>query len=346
VLAALIPAYDPIETLPEYVQALIAQQVFTVIVVVDDGSSHAAQAIFAELKSLAQVVLLKHAINRGKGAALKTGLNYIACECKEVIGVVTIDADGQHLVQDACKVAEALQASPQDLIIGTRSFTEVKVPFRSRFGNVFTRYTFKWILGIKLSDTQSGLRGIPKVLIPSLLMLDANAYEFELDMLIEANRQGFKIKEVPIATVYLDGNVRSSFRPFWDSLRIYFVLLRFTIIALLSALLDYGIFMLTYFLILHNVLFSLICSRIVSVTFNYLNVRHYAFRSEASYISTLPKYLLLALVSGILAYTLIVSFMDFVGWHVVLSKLAAEFIMFVVNFLIQRDFIFRRSRPS
>ena len=343
-LIALIPAYNPIETLPEYVQNLSAKKLFSRIIVVNDGSRAQFNEIFAALKNLPDVVLLKHAINRGKGAALKTGLNYIACELPDIRGVVTIDADGQHLIEDACKVGKALQNSPHDLVVGTRAFDKAKVPFRSRFGNVFTRYTFRWVLGIKLSDTQSGLRGIPQALITSLLTLDANAYEFELDMLIQANRQGFKIIEEPINTVYIDGNVRSSFRPFWDSLRIYFVLLRFTIIALLSAILDYGIFMLVYFFVIHDVVLSLTCSRIVSVSFNYLNVRRYAFRSHAHYLSTLPKYLLLAIISGILAYTLITGFMDLLGWHVMVAKLMAELIMFVVNFLVQRDFIFRRPR--
>ena len=83
--------------------------------------------------------------------------------------------------------------------------------------------------------------------------------------------------------------------------------------------------------------------RIVSTTFNYLNVRRYAFRTHISHWKTLPKYLSLACFSGIMAWVLIIGFMNMLGWHVVAAKVVAEVIMFIVNFLIQRDFIFRRT---
>lgn len=340
---ALIPAYHPIETLPEYIQALSHKKIFNKIVVVNDGSKKTSDSIFLQLQKNPEVTLLNHAVNRGKGAALKTGLNYIACELPETQGIVTIDADGQHALEDAYKVAEAMQKHPHNLIVGVRNF-KGKVPVRSLVGNLFTRYTLRIIAGIKLSDTQSGLRGIPMGLVPTLLTIETNAYEFELDMLIAAKHQGFKIKEVDIQTIYLDDNTRSNFRPLWDSLRIYFVLLRFSIIAILSAMLDYAVFMLVYFVITKNVIASLICGRIVSVTFNYLNVRRYAFRSHEKHIHTLPKYLTLAVVSGLMAYALINSFMSLLNWHVVWAKIVAEFIMFIINFLVQRDFIFRRQR--
>ncbi len=344
-LLALIPAYNPIETLADYVQALVDKKVFHKMIIVDDGSGPTHCDIFAALKHIPDVIVLRHAVNRGKGAALKTGLNYIACECPESIGVVTIDADGQHALEDACQVAQNLKDNPEYLIVGVRNF-KGQVPKRSLWGNNITRYALKMVVGIKLSDTQSGLRGIPQALISTLLTIESNAYEFELDMLIAANHHGFKIKEVPIQTIYLDGNMRSSFRPLWDSLRIYFVLLRFSIIAILSAMLDYGIFMLVYFLIARNVMAALICSRIVSVTFNYLNVRRYAFRSNEKHTHTLPKYLTLAVVSGIMAYTLITGFMNLFGWQVMWAKIIAEFIMFIINFLVQRDFIFRKHRSA
>lgn len=342
-LVALIPAYNPIETLPDLVAALAAKGVFTKVVVVNDGSKKETRAIFAQLKQIPEVIVLNHAVNRGKGAALKTGLNYIACEIPGVEGVVTIDADGQHALEDALSVAATLQANPNNLIVGVRNF-KGKVPFRSLLGNTFTRYTLRAIVGIKLSDTQSGLRGIPIGLVPILLRIETNAYEFELDMLIAANHHGFQIKEVEIQTIYIDGNNRSSFRPLLDSLRIYFVLLRFSIIAILSALVDYAVFMLVYYLVTPDVRVSLICSRVVSVTFNYLNVRRFAFRSHEKYIQTLPKYLLLALFSGVMAYALITGLMSLLNWHVVAAKVVAEFIMFIINFLVQRDFIFRRQR--
>lgn len=342
-LLALIPAYNPIETLPNYVEQLLTKKVFTKIIIINDGSKESCDPIFTKVAALPDVVVLKHAINRGKGAALRTGLNYIACEFKNALGVVTIDADGQHDIEDACKVAQALKQAPNHLIIGSRNFKK-EIPFRSLFGNMFTRHTLRIIAGIKLSDTQSGLRGIPMSLVPDLLSIDTNGYEFELDMLIAAKHEDYRLEEIPIKTIYLDDNMRSSFRPLWDSLRIYFVLLRFSIIAILSALLDYAVFMTVYFFIAQKVMLALICSRFISVTFNYLSVRRFAFHSREPLLKTLPKYLVLAVISGLIAYTLITGFMSLLSWHVVFAKIGAEFITFIINFLIQRDFIFKKHK--
>lgn len=340
-MLALIPAYKPQKGLSAYIKDLLSRKVFSAVVVVNDGSPAEYNSLFAEVAQLKDVTVLHHAFNQGKGAALKTGLNYISLQFKSVKGLVTIDADGQHRVDDACAVAQALIAESDCLILGGRHFDTV-TPRRSQIGNFLTRHVFKWVTGVFLFDTQSGLRGIPLSMVPHLLKIEANGYEFELDMLMRASESGICVKEIPITTVYIEGNKSSSFRPLWDSLKIYFVLLRFTLIAILSALLDYGIFIFIYFAIHPNVALALVGSRTVSTTFNYLNVRRYAFRTPAHHVSTLPKYLLLVCFSGVMSGLLITGFMDWWHWHVVAAKIVAELIMFVVNFLVQRDFIFRK----
>jgi putative flippase GtrA len=340
-IAALIPAYNPSDNLLAYVKELLAANI-TQVVIVNDGSLAQYHSDFTMLKALPGVKVLEHAINLGKGAALKTGLNYISCHYPELVGVITIDADGQHLLEDALAVGRALIQAPNNLIVGARQFGS-NVPFRSKFGNLFTRYTFKILTGIKLSDTQSGLRGIPMALIPSLLKINVNGYEFELDMLVTSHRQGWLILEKPITTVYIDNNKSSNFRPVRDSLRIYFVLFRFSIVALLSALLDYGIFISLYYLFIHNVMICLITGRLVSTAFNYHNVKNYAFNAKDDHSKTLPKYIALAITSTLMAYIMIIGLITLFNMHVVAAKLISEFIMFVLNFLVQRDFIFRRT---
>ncbi len=342
-LVALIPAYNPIASLPQYIRDLQVKGLFAEIVVLNDGSREEYGPLFAEVAKIRGVTVLQHVVNRGKGAALKTGLNHIACHCQDLQGIVTIDADGQHRIEDACHVGQALLAEPNTLILGGRRFDK-DTPIKSWLGNFFTRHSFRLITGLNLFDTQTGLRGIPASMIKDLLLLESNAYEFELDMLIHARHWGFGIREVPITTLYFEGNKHSSFRPLRDSLRIYFVLLRFSIVAILSALVDYGIFICIYYLIHPSVLLALVGGRAVSLTFNYFNVRHYAFRAHASHWQTLPKYLALALFSGATAWALIVGFMNLLGWHVVAAKIVAEIIMFAINFLIQRDFIFVHSK--
>lgn len=341
-MLALIPAYKPEKALPAYIKELLSRKMFSAVVVINDGSPVEYSPIFAEAAQLTGVTVLNHAFNQGKGAALKTGLNYIGLSSTARTGIVTIDADGQHTVDDACKVAEALIAEPDCLILGGRHF-DANTPRRSRIGNLLTRHAFKWVTGLFLFDTQSGLRGIPWSMIPNLLKIEANGYEFELDMLIRASESGVPVKEIPITTVYLEGNKSSNFRPVLDSLKIYFVLLRFTFIAILSALFDYGMFILIYFSVHPSVALALLGGRIVSTAFNYVAVRRYAFKTPAHHISTLPKYLLLVCFSGVMAGLLITGFMDWWHWHVIAAKIVAELMMFVVNFLIQRDFIFPRN---
>ncbi len=341
-LVALIPAYNPIDSLPTYVKALTETPLFAQVIVINDGSDAASHPIFEQLSQFEKVTLLTHAVNQGKGAALKTGFNRVILKFPEAAGVITIDADGQHQFADACAVGEQLLAHPKTLILGARQFDQ-KTPLRSAAGNFLTRHLLKWITGLSLFDTQSGLRGIPTSMLKDLLNIESNGYEFELDMLMQAGRLGFSIQEVPIQTIYLNHNEHSSFRPLVDSLKIYFVLFRFTLIAVLSALLDYAIFIGVYYGIGHSVFIALVCSRVGSITFNYLNVRKFAFKAaRTQHRKTLPKYLLLACCSGFGAYGLITCFMTLLHWHVIAAKIIAEIIMFVVNFFIQRDLIFKK----
>lgn len=223
-ITALVPAFDPTIRLLRLVRELCASE-FRAIIVVNDGSAPACDAIFAQVASLERTTVLTHGVNRGKGAALKTGLGHIHRTFGDHLGVVTLDADGQHLVADALRVAGALRAHPESLVLGSRGF-ERDVPLRSRFGNDLTRLLFRLLVGPRLADTQTGLRGIPRSFIPALLRLGGDGYEFELEMLIAAVGSGRRIVEQPIATVYLDRNSASHFAPIRDSLRIYRVLLR------------------------------------------------------------------------------------------------------------------------
>ncbi len=206
-IVALIPAYNPPEHLVALVRSLAASE-FQHIIVVNDGSLAASESIFQELEGIGNVTLIRHAVNLGKGAALKTGLNHALCYFGDHIGVVTIDADGQHLVEDVLKVGKKLGENPESLVLGVRDFGK-EVPVLRWLGNTITRHMFRLLIGQRLTDTQTGLRGIPKSLIPTLLKLDAAGYEFELDMLLACKYGGRSIVEQGIRTVYIDRNISS-----------------------------------------------------------------------------------------------------------------------------------------
>lgn len=340
-VAALIPAYNPSNELISLVNEM-SKSDFSTIIVVNDGSSCECDSVFAEIEKINKVILLRHAVNLGKGAALKTGLNH--CYFGDHVGVVTIDADGQHLVEDSLKVAEVLKTHPESLVVGVRGFDK-NVPWRSKFGNNITKYLFRLLMGQKLTDTQSGLRGIPISFICSLLKIGANGYEFELDMLLACKYTGRQIIEQPITTVYIDQNRYSHFNPLIDSMRIYFVLFRFTLVSIFSALIDNTVFILIYGFS-SDILTSQVSARAVSMIFNYSAVKKVVFYSDVRQGKTFPKYLSLVIISGFVSYLLILGLTMFSPLSVVPAKLVAESIVFLANFAIQRDFIFTLDKNA
>ena len=337
-LVVLIPAYRPSESLLEVVRAL-AEKSFAEIVVVDDGSGAEFRELFAQVAELKRVELLRHATNLGKGAALKTGLNYALCRYDDLAGVVTADADGQHDPNDIERVGESLLAHPDRLILGCRAF-KGEIPLRSRIGNMATSAIMHALMGRKMRDTQTGLRGIPAEFAPRLLKIEANGYEFELEMLISAHKLGVELIEEPIRTIYQKGNPSSHFNPVIDSMKIYFILLRFGSVSLFTALLDNLVFILAR----HqgaSVLTAQILGRALGVAFNYSMVRSSVFYSHQRHKSTLPKYLLLVAASGSVSYGGIRLISAKFGIDAVPAKLMVESLLFLVNFAVQRMFIFR-----
>ncbi len=337
-----IPAYRPTPDFPGFVRQLAAMGLDRIIIV-DDGSGPPYRPLFDEVARLPQVRVERHAVNLGKGAALKTGFNAALCEDADAL-LVTADADGQHHPDDVLAVARALLARPDALVLGVRRF-DGDVPFRSRAGNEITRVVMRAVAGQKISDTQTGLRGIPAAMLPELLRTNSRGYEFELDMLLLCRTLGVRIAEVPIRTIYEHGNTSSHFHPLLDSMRIYFVLLRFAAISLCSALVDNLIFA-ALFLPTKQILVSQILARIFAMLFNFALVRRMVFQSKGRGRREFLGYLALVLVSGSASYGLIRLLSGQFGVGVIRAKLAAEFCLFFVNFLVQRDVIFSGQQPS
>jgi glycosyltransferase involved in cell wall biosynthesis len=339
-LAVIVPAYRPEKSLLQLIGAL-SEKSIPAIVLVDDGSGPDYRETFRRAEEFPKVRLVRHAINLGKGAALKTGINYALCAFPGLQGVVTADADGQHHPDDIEQVADRLAAEPDRVVLGTRTFSG-GVPLRSRVGNVVTRTVMRALVGQNVSDTQTGLRGIPARLLPRLLRLEANGYDFELDMLITVRQQAIRIAEVPIRTIYEPGNRTSHFNPLIDSMKIYFVLLRFSSVSLATAALDTLVFYLAYRR-LGNLAASQALGRLLAVAFNYSMVRRTVFYSKLRHASVLPGYLLLVCLSGAASYAGIQLLNSRFHIQLLPAKLLVETLLFFANFAIQRDFIFGKS---
>lgn len=230
-MIVLIPAYQPDGRLADLVHRLGRHRV----VVVDDGSGHAYAEVFAEARLAgAEIVTLDH--NRGKGFALKTGFAHIGARHPGE-DVVCADSDGQHRPEDIEAVAARVGTGDAAMVLGVRRFTG-PVPARSRFGNAATRLFFRLATGLAVTDTQTGLRGYPARMLRTLGEVPGDRFEYELRLLLRAARDRMPIEEVEIATVYLDGNRSSHFRPLRDSARIYRPLLAFAGSSLLAFAVD------------------------------------------------------------------------------------------------------------
>ncbi|HML17736.1 MAG TPA: GtrA family protein [Bryobacteraceae bacterium] len=331
----LIPAYRPGPELVEVLDAIPAG-VFAAVVIVDDGSGAGYRERFAACRA----TVLRHDRNRGKGAALRTGMAHIL-SAYPGCGVVTADADGQHHPGDIVRVAERSAREPEALVLGARSFNGA-VPGRSRIGNRMARLIFRMLMGQKLQDTQTGLRGIPPRLVCALPPITSTGYEFEIDMLTAAKHLAVPIVEEPVRTIYRRGNPSSHFHPLADSMRIGFVLARFTMLSLATAVLD-------------NFIFSLAIrggfqaagaqatARAIAVLVNYPLARRAVFLSREPHRSTLVRYLALVTASGFLSYKLLTLVERWLSVDVLTAKILAEMALFLVNFLIQRDWVFVRQ---
>lgn len=347
---ALIPAYQPDGRLVPYVDGL-ADHGFGRIVVVDDGSGEAYAGIFDELKARRFCTVLHHTENRGKGAALKTGLKFIRESIPDADGVVTADSDGQHDAEDCRRLAEALAADPRKVYLGSRDFSQKSVPFRSWFGNRWASVTFRILHGRWLPDTQTGLRAFSAATIPFMLDVRGDRFEYEMGVLMAAARCGMGFGIVPIRTIYEDGNSGTHFRPLRDTLRInrlvFADFIRFAGVSILSFGLDQGIAWLFAALLAgegverHGVIWaSGFAARLLSSVFNYSMNRAFVFRSRGAVFTSAWRYALLC-VAVIILSNAGVSLLSLLCVPRGLAKLVCDVLLYFAGYRIQARFIFK-----
>jgi putative flippase GtrA len=338
----LIPAYQPSPELPGIVRELGPSGEVEAVIVVDDGSGPEYEAIF-DGAAAAGATVLRHFVNLGKGAALKTGLNAAACRFPGHVGIVTADADGQHKVADILRTARALADHPSNLVLGVRDFRG-DVPLRSRIGNGVTRAVMRFVTGHAFTDTQTGLRGIPMDFVPELMRSTPNGYDFELDMLLRCRDARREITEAPIETVYIDQNRGSHFNPLLDSMRVYFVFLRFAGVSIITAGIDNTVFLLLHHYVWASVLGCQFASRAVAGVFNYSANKLEVFHSRTHNTVALPRYCLSVVAQGLVSYFLFINLSRLLGIDVALAKIAVETVLFFASFVVQREFVFRGKR--
>ena len=246
-ISVIIPSYNPSEKLTEVVQSVVNQG-FSDIILIDDGSKGESASVFDRTLQIDGCTVLRHEVNKGKGAALKTGMAYFLLNRPDGTGLITIDDDGQHLATDVRNCAEFMQKNGV-ITLGARNLKNSGVPLKSRFGNGFATLAFRLGVGLNISDTQTGLRAIPRGYIETFLNISGNRFEYETNMLITIKKLRLEIAEVPITTVYTDKNKNTRFKVLKDSLVIYFQFIKYSVSSMLSAFIDVSCFYLLLMLI-------------------------------------------------------------------------------------------------
>ncbi|RLJ86390.1 bifunctional glycosyltransferase family 2/GtrA family protein [Planococcus citreus] len=344
--AIVIPAYKPEEPCKLTIEEAISAG-FSRIIVVNDGSGPAYKGFFDELEKLPEVTLLTHAVNQGKGRALKTVFHYILNHQLPIEAIITADADGQHMVSDMVKIANELEASPNHVVLGARDFSQPNIPFRSRFGNRFTRLLFRLSTGADLTDTQTGLRGIPVKFLPRLLDVLGERFEYEMNMLAALKKNYIPVVEVTIETVYLDENKSSHFHPLRDSYHIYKIFIFYGLSGLASFGLDIALFWLFVQLLRDEspemfIIIATVAARILSSLFNYYINRNKVFK-QGSKQSLLRYYILAAFIMGASAASVHFLYAEWLGRGEVILKVMVDTVLFIFGFVAQRAWVFRKE---
>lgn len=354
-IPVIIPAYEPDEKLLILLNHLKEAGIRNMIVV-DDGSGSDYQALFARAEATEGCTVLHHAVNLGKGRALKTAFNACLLRFPTQCGCVTADSDGQHTPQDILACMKKLWENPEALVLGCRNFDAADVPMRSSFGNKCTRKVFRYLVGLSVSDTQTGLRAIPASFMKSLMNVRGERFEYETNMLIETKNMSVPILEVPVETIYLEENKTSHFNPIKDSVRIYMIFGKFLFSSLSSSVLDLALFGLFCKVLraasgiwtgLPYIVGATILARIISAIYNFLLNYKVVFQSSANLAAAAAKYFALAVCQMLCSAFLVNELFGLLGGYEVAVKIPVDVLLFFLSFVIQREFVYRKKeRPA
>ena len=301
-ISVVLPSLDPDDKLIAVVDGLL-EYGFSDIILVNDGSKPENLHYFTDLAAQhPEITLLTHEVNKGKGAALKNALRYFLQNRPEGVGVVTVDGDNQHHPEDTRACCEHMLETGH-VTLGCRDFSLPEVPSRSRFGNRTTSIIFKIFVGMTISDTQTGLRAIPRDVLEQLVDIYGDRFEYETNMLLAFKTKGIPFDEVKIRTVYIEENKSSHFRVIHDSWRIYKLILahffRYTLSSLTSAVVDtLGYALLDRTLPLTGMALTAasgVGARVVSSLLNFFLNKKVVFKTNVSTGKAMLRYYMLAL---------------------------------------------------
>lgn len=350
-ILVIIPSLDPDDKLLTVIKG-VQEKGFSDILLVDDGSCPEKQHYFETAQAELGCSLVHHPKNFGKGKALKTAFKWMLDNRPDAIGCVTIDGDNQHHPDDIAACVEVMQKQEKDaLILGVRDFNADNVPPKSKFGNKCTSFVFRAFCGLKVSDTQTGLRVFPRSILPKMLEISGDRFEYETNMLLSCKSSGIPLIEQTIRTIYINDNETTHFHPIKDSIRVYGIIIKFFLSSVLSFLIDYGLFNLFYYLFRqsvgfakHALFFATVVSRSISSLFNFTVNRKAVFRSKAPLPMTMIRYYILCVLQMMTSFLLVRLFSSIFGAKsltVAVIKLLVDVFLYFISFRIQQAWVFR-----
>lgn len=340
-VSVVLPSYKPDEKLRGVVNGLINAG-FEDIIVVDDGGGAEYNHYFDEIRRLPQVNVLVHEVNKGKGRALKTAMEFYLAN-RRGAGIVTADGDGQHVPSDIKACAEKMLET-KAVVLGVRDFSKPDVPPRSKMGNRITSFMFLTACSLKISDTQTGLRAIPAEYLPVFAKTKGDRYEYETNMLLDFGKNNIPFEEVEIQTVYIDENATSHFDPIRDSIRIYKQILKYILSSVGSFLIDIGLFYVLK-LLFSSITLCTVLARIASSVFNYTFNKKLVFGSNGSTLKSLLKYYALCIPQMLVSAGLVTLMSSVLSadaaWLITLIKLFVDTVLFILSYIIQKKWVFK-----
>ena len=359
-VSVVLPSLDPDEKLTAVIDGLL-EYGFTDIILVNDGSKPENLHYFETAAAHPEVHLLHHPVNRGKGAALKTAFAWFLENRPNAKGVVTVDGDNQHHPADTKACSEHMLETGRT-VLGVRDFDQPDVPFRSRNGNKITSFVFKVFVGMVISDTQTGLRAIPRKDVETFLQVSGDRFEYETNMLLAMKKENIPFDEVKIRTVYIEENKSSHFRAVRDSWRIYKLILahffKYTLSSLASSVIDEGLFVLLTWLLQSTLTDPLltaipfVVARAVSSLLNFYMNMKLVFDARVPVGKAMAKYFALAIPQAaahlILTYGVYIlfaipadaTFLRGLIYAIVMT------VLFFASFLIQQRWVFARKKEK
>ena len=350
-LVVVLPSLNPDVKFTAVVTELL-EAGFQHIVIVNDGSDGEHERPFGLAAEHEQCVVISHEVNRGKGRALKTAFDYVSRELPEAKGVITIDGDGQHLTKDIIACGERMLQCGDKVVMGCRDFDLPGVPARSVAGNKTTARLFRLCYGIKLSDTQTGLRAIPAEYLRRFCEIQGERFEYETNMLLMMKRWGIGFVEQPIETVYEGDNSGSHYDAVKDSWRIFKVMLKFLLSSLSSTLIDLGVFYLAMRLLggvfgRFAELGATAIARAFSSFENFSANNAIVFENKKHYKRALLRYYCLCIPQMLASAGLVTLLNRLLSNSLPIVATAIKFVvdtvLFFISYQIQREWVFTQK---